>query len=176
MKNIFFLLLFTNCALANDDLMAEYFNHFLTTFSSHSVSRDDYAFFVSYEIDPTMRTNYDLSPPQRYLNIDSDPDFVIKNTDVLFSGGKSRGLFLNFIRKNILSDQKIILGRLITYNKGPVIYSFKIEKYQKDNVVIFENILALIPGSDNTSEFSCSYVFRKTDNRSVKLVDVNCAG
>ncbi|WP_312817289.1 hypothetical protein [Atlantibacter subterraneus] len=176
MRNIFFLLFFTNCALANANSMIEYFNRFIITFSSRSVSKNDYASLVSYEIDPAMRANYDIFPPEQYSNIDNASDFVIKNTDILFSGGKSRMLFLNFVRENILGSKKVITGRLVVYNKEHLTYSFKIEKYQQDNVVIFENILAIIPYSEMSSEFSCFYKFKQIDDEVVKLVDVKCAG
>ncbi len=106
MKNIFLLLLFTNCALANDNVMIEYFNQFVMTFSSRSVSKDDYISLVSYEIDPVMRVNYDTSPPEQYLNNDNIPDFVVKNTDVLFNGGKSRMFFLDFVKGYVLRSKK----------------------------------------------------------------------
>lgn len=176
MKIYFFLLFFTNYAIANDNLMIDYFKHFLGTFSVRSVSKDDYASLVSYEIDPAMRINYDISPPEQYLNIDNSPDFVIKNTDVLFSGGKSRMFFLDFVKGNVLGSKKINTGKLVTYNKESVSYSFKIERSQQNNMVIFENILASIPDSEISSEFSCFYNFKQIDNRVVKLVDIQCAG
>gem|GEM_PF-4775400 len=85
-------------------------------------------------------------------------------------------LFLNFVRENILGSKKVITGRLVVYNKEHLTYSFKIEKYQQDNVVIFENILAIIPYSEMSSEFSCFYKFKQIDDEVVKLVDVKCAG
>ncbi len=53
---------------------------------------------------------------------------------------------------------------------------FKIEKYQQNNIVVFENILNLIPDTENLSEFSCFYTFQRTEGGSVMLIDVNCAG
>ncbi|MCU6177089.1 hypothetical protein [Citrobacter cronae] len=177
MKNLFFLLLlFINYALADDNSMVEYFNRFLVTFSSRSVSKDDYVSLVSYDVVPVMHSNYDLSPPEEYVNIDNDPDFVMRNTDVLFNGSESRIFFLDFIKRNILGSPKVLLGKITIYNKNNVTYSFKIENYQQDNVVVFENILNLIPDTENSSEFSCFYDFQKTEDGPVKLIDVNCAG
>lgn len=70
----------------------------------------------------------------------------------------------------------MISNKVTTYNNGVVTYSFKVKIYKPDNVVIFESILALIPDSENSSEFSCFYNFGKTENGTIKLVDVNCAG
>ena len=83
---------------------------------------------------------------------------------------------MNFVKKSILASQKNSSRQLVTYNKGLVTYSFKIEKYQQDNIIIDENILALIPDSVNASEFSCLYNFKKVEDGMVKLVDVWCAG
>lgn len=177
MKKIFFLLMFfMNFALADDSSIAQYFNRFLMAFSSSSISPDEYTTLVSYEVVPAIHSNYDLSPPEEYVNIDNDPHFVMKNTDVLFSGGRSRVFFLDFIKKNILSTTVINPGKVITYNEKNVVYSFSIKKYQQDNVMIFENILSIIPGAENSSEFSCFYDFKKAGDGLIKLIDVNCAG
>lgn len=99
-KNVFFLLLLIgSCAVASDNPMAEYFNLFFTTFSSRSVSKDDYVSLVSYEVIPSMRFNYDYSPPVEYLNRKNDPYLVMKNTGILFSGGKSRTFFWILLKK-----------------------------------------------------------------------------
>lgn len=177
MRKLFFLLLFfVNYSLANDNSMVEYFNRFLVTFSYHSVSKDDYASLVSYEVVPAMHSNYDIFPPEEYVNIDNDPDFVIRNTDIIFNGSQSRIFFLDFIKKNLLSKQKSNPVKSIIYHEKNVTYSFKIEKYKQDNIVVFENILNLIPNTENSSEFSCFYNFKKAEGGPIKLIDINCAG
>ncbi|EPK5524625.1 hypothetical protein L7H73_004250, partial [Klebsiella pneumoniae] len=55
------LLFFMSCANARDNSMLEYFNRFVVTFSSGSVSKDDYISLVDYKIIPDMHSNYDVS-------------------------------------------------------------------------------------------------------------------
>lgn len=156
--------------------MLEYFNRFVITFSSSSVSKDDYTSLVDYKIIPDMHSNYDVSPPEQYKGLDKSKKNFLKNINILFNGSDSRLFFLSFVKEKILSTSEGEQDNSMVYMKKNATYSFKVVKNQQDNVMIFENILALIPGTENSSEFSCFYDFKKIADGSIKLTDVNCAG
>lgn len=170
------LLFFMSCANARDNSMLEYFNRFVVTFSSGSVSKDDYISLVDYKIIPDMHSNYDVSPPEQYQGLNKRKDIFLNDINILFNGGDSRFFFLSFVKDKILSASGEDQNNPMVYIKKNTTYSFKIMKNQETNIVIFENILAMIPGSENSSEFSCFYDFKKVFDDSIKLTDVNCAG
>lgn len=177
-NRLFFLILlfFMSCANATDNSMPEYFERFVITFSSSSVSKDDYTSLVDYKIIPEMHSNYDVSPPEQYQGLNNGKDVVWKNVNILFNGSDSRFFFLSFVKDKILSISEREQGNSMVYTKKNTAYSFKIIKNQATDVIIFENIMAIIPGSENSSEFSCFYDFKKVFHGSIKLTDVNCAG
>lgn len=87
------LLFFMSCANARDNTMSAYFNRFVITFSSSSVSKDDYTSLVDYKIIPDMHSNYDVSPPEQYQVLNKRKDVFLKNINVLFNGSDSRVFF-----------------------------------------------------------------------------------
>lgn len=165
-----------SCANARDNSMPEYFNRFVITFSSSSVSKDDYTSLVDYKIIPDMHSNYDVSPPEQYQGLNNGKDVFLKDINILFNGSDSRLFFLSFVKDKMLSISQKEQDKSMVYTKKNTTHSFKIIKNQATNVIIFENILAIIPGSENSSEFSCFYDFKKVFDDSIKLTDVNCAG
>ncbi len=172
MKLIYALLFVSTAAFAGNEPSASYFNRFVTAFSSASVGEDEYNALVSVKMDPGMSASYDYSPPESYLDKDGKPNFVINNADLLFKGAKSRELFLDFVRSNILSPHKVETGKEITYQKNNVIYTFKVDEYQQNNIVISENMLSTVVDS----ETSCEYSFTRKGQEFFKLTRVFCAG
>lgn len=172
MKLIYTLLFVANAALAHNEPLALYFNRFITSFSSASVGEDEYNALVSVKIDPRMSASYDYSPPKSYLDKDGKPNFAINNADLLFGGAKSRRLFLNFVKSNILRASKVETGKEMTYHKNNVIYIFKVNDYQQNNIIIFENMLSTLVDS----ETSCEYAFTRKGREFFKLTRVFCAG
>jgi hypothetical protein len=168
-KIIFSCLFLSGFVCAKETSFIDYFSRFNSVFSSPVVSDDDLSRIVSYKVMPEMFINYDVSPPLQFKHKDM---YV---SGVMFNGGISKTFFMDYVKKYILNKNEIVSGNNQVYKMNGITYTFEIPVVKKNELVISEDILAPAP-DDMTSEFSCTYHFKKTPSGVVMLSDVNCAG
>lgn len=177
MKRFFLCLFLMQSASASDGDFIDYFGRFHKIFSAPQISPQEYSSLITFPVTPDHFIDVDGISPTFYPPESEQSGYVINHPGVIFNGNVSKTFFLRYLQETILQDGSLRVGNKKIYKKKGIEFSFNIDKYEQNSLVLYENILAPVnDGEDNYTDFTCFYSFSRMESGDVTLSDIMCAG